>query len=141
MSALEVVTDFQSPDVNGYPVNMNDIIDDRLVAYVESLNQNLGQVGDQWYEEFNKFKSEIQNREYQVLNPWDIANNEYQEYNLGSEITKIAILTAKSFFKALANSSIGMKERFDKKRIVEDKNGKTYIKCKTFTSENVTRHE
>ena len=132
------VTDFSQFDTNGQPVNLNDIIDDQLVTFVESFNRNLGEVGDEHWKEFQKFQQMIKEREYQILNPSEIASNEYQTYDVYDEesLSDKFIWGIANFIAALSGSKVTLNDRFNDKKLVTSSTGQTYIKGKTYKIED-----
>lgn len=129
---MNTVTDFSQLDPGGHPVNINDIIDDQLISFVESLNTNLGEVGDEHWQEFQRFQQIVKEREFNILDPKDIAANNYPNYSVFDDdsVPKFAWGIA-NFIGALIGAATTMDMRFDEKNLIKsEKSGKQYIVSK-----------
>ena len=122
-----VLSEMNSTDVAGVPVALNTIVTDNLISYVESYNPNLGKAGDDYYQRFNDFLSNVQNREYEIININDIAQNEYKAYDLNiEEAITIGIRIATDFIRAISGKVKYNYAINEKNHIVGD--NRTYIK-------------
>lgn len=123
-----VLSEMNSTDVAGVPVALNTIVTDNLITYVESYNPNLGKAGDDYYQRFNDFLANVQNREYEIININDIAQNEYKAYDLNLEdAVTIAVRTIADFIHA-ASGKVKYKHFINEKNQVTDAAGNIYIK-------------
>lgn len=124
-----VLSEMNSTDVAGVPVALNTIVTDNLISYVESYNPNLGKAGDDYYQRFNDFLSNVQNREYEIININDIAQNEYKAYDLNQEdiITSIARTIADFIYIASGRIKYNYAIQ-EKNHIIDPSNNRSYIR-------------
>lgn len=124
-----VLSEMNSTNVAGVPVALNTIVTDNLISYVESYNPNLGKAGDDYYQRFNDFLSNVQNREYEIININDIAQNEYKAYDLSidDEFVPSLIRTIADFIY-IASGKVKYKYGIDEKNHIESPDGRMYIR-------------
>ena len=135
---MQTLTDFSgnmgTTNVHGVAVNLKDIVSDHLIRHVEKYNPELARENSDYSQKLAAFVDSISNREFQIIDPKDIASNEYKPFDLSTEDFKVKLVKGiGDFFKVFKDSVISYNAMNNPNNIMKSSSGREYVKGHTYT--------